>query len=143
MTKILVVHGSGMNMRGKSQVEVFGPKTLADYDEQIKRYASDLEVEVEIFHSNIAGEVINRFYAGHEDGVDGALFNPAGYTTGHPAIVAAIGQVGYPTYEIHISNPASRGGVSQIAPACRGVIAGCGLFGYYLGMRAVLDSASG
>ena len=36
MTKILVVHGAGMNMRGKAQMEVFGPMTLGAYDEQIK-----------------------------------------------------------------------------------------------------------
>ena len=55
MPKILVVHGAGMNMRGKSQIEVFGPLTLAQYDEHIRRYARDLECEVEIFHSNVGG----------------------------------------------------------------------------------------
>ena len=30
--KILVIHGAGMNMRGKAQVEIFGPMTLPEYD---------------------------------------------------------------------------------------------------------------
>ena len=28
MTKVLVVHGAGINMRGKSQIEIFGPDTM-------------------------------------------------------------------------------------------------------------------
>ena len=58
--KILVVHGAGMNMRGKAQVEIFGPMTLPGYDTKIRAYADELGGEVEIFHSNIEGEVINR-----------------------------------------------------------------------------------
>src|SRR6185436_10833296 len=48
MPKILVVHGAGMNMRGKSQVDIFGPLTLAQYDEHIRRYARELDCEVEL-----------------------------------------------------------------------------------------------
>ena len=62
MPRILVIHGAGMNMRGKVQTEIFGTMTLPEYDEHIRRYAAELGVEVEIFHSNIEGEVINRFY---------------------------------------------------------------------------------
>ena len=64
--KILVIQGAGLNMRGKAQVDVFGPMTLADYDEHVRKSASELGVTVEIFHSNIEGEVINRVYAAHD-----------------------------------------------------------------------------
>ena len=140
--KVLVIHGAGMNMRGKVQVEVFGPMTLPQYDEQIRKYASELEIDVEVFHSNIEGEVINRIYEAHEAGVDGAIINPAGYTTGHPALAAAIAQVKFPTIEVHVSNPAKRGGVSDIAKVARGSLAGFGVYGYYLAMRALQDIAA-
>ena len=143
MTKVLVVHGAGMNMRGKVGLEVFGPMTLPEYDRQISEYASELGVTVEIFHSNIEGEVINRFYQAHDGDVDAALINPAGYSSGHPALAGAIGQVRFPTIEVHISNPASPGSSSQIAPVCRGVITGFGLYGYYLGLRAAAHLADG
>ena len=142
MTKILVIHGAGMNMRGKVQTEVFGTMTLPEYDVKIKEYAEKLEVDAEIFHSNIEGEVINKLYEAHDDGVDAALINPAGYTSGNPTLVAAISQVSFPTYEVHISNPARRGGVSDIARACKGVIAGFGIYGYYVAMLGALDSMS-
>ena len=76
--KVLVVHGAGMNMRGKVQVDVFGPMLLPQYDEHIRKYAAELKIDVDIFHSNIEGEVINKFYEAHEAGVDGAIINPAG-----------------------------------------------------------------
>jgi 3-dehydroquinate dehydratase-2 len=137
--KVLVIHGAGMNMRGKVQVEVFGPMTLPQYDEHIRKYAADLKIDVEIFHSNVEGEVINRIYEAHEAGVDGAIINPAGYTSGHPALGAAISQVKFPTIELHVSNPAKRGATSDIARVARGSIAGFGVFGYHMAMRALQD----
>jgi 3-dehydroquinate dehydratase-2 len=53
--------------------------------------------------------------------------------------VAAISQVGFPTIEVHISNPARRGGVSEVARASRSTVTGFGIFGYYLAFRGVLD----
>src|SRR4051794_20439352 len=139
MPKVLVIHGAGMNMRGKVQVDVFGPMTLPEYDQHIRSYAAELQVDVEIFHSNIEGEVINRIYGAQETGIDAAIINPAGYTSGHPALVAAIGQVKFPTIELHVSNPARRGGTSDVARACRGTIAGFGIYGYYMALKAALE----
>ncbi len=137
--KVLVIHGAGMNMRGKVQVEVFGKMTLPEYDEHIRKYAKELDVEVEIFHSNIEGELINKLYDAHESGVDAAIINPAGYTTGHPALAAAIAQVKFPTVELHVSNPAKRGVVSDIGRASRCVIAGYGVYGYSLALRGLIE----
>ena len=139
MPKVLIVHGAGMNMRGKAQIDIFGPMTLPEYDEHIRKYATELGIDVEIFHSNVEGEVIDRFYAAHDGGVDAAIINPAGYTTGHPALMAAISQVRFPTIELHISNPARRGRESEMARVCRAVVTGCGIFGYHLAMRGILD----
>lgn len=139
MLKVLVIHGAGMNMRGKAQVDVFGPMKLPEYDKHIRRYASELGFKAEIFHSNIEGAVINKLYAAHDAGTDAAIINPAGFTVGYPALAAAIGQVKFPTFELHISNPARRGRVSEIAPATRGVVTGFGIFGYWVAMRGLKE----
>jgi 3-dehydroquinate dehydratase-2 len=139
MLKILIVHGAGMNMRGKAQIDVFGPMTLPEYDEHIRKYATELGVDVDIFHSNVEGEVINKFYQAHDRGIDAAIINPAGFTTGYPALMAAIAQVKFPTIELHISNPARRGRESEIARACRGVITGLGIYGYFLALSGLRD----
>lgn len=141
--KILVIHGAGMNMRGKSQVEIFGPMTLPEYDDRIRGFAERLGVEVEIFHSNIEGEVINRLYAAHDQGFTGAIINPAGFTRGYPALVAAIGNVGFPTIEVHISNPARRGTASDVAASCLGTVSGFGIAGYALALRGLRDRGNG
>src|SRR5207248_10602620 len=125
MAKVLVIHGAGMNMRGKVQTEIFGPMTLPEYDERIRGYAKELGVEVEIFHSNIEGEIVNRLYAANDQGF--------------PALVAAISQVKFPTIEVHISNPIRRGPASQTAAVSQGVVAGFGVAGYALALRGLKD----
>ena len=139
MVKVLVVHGAGMNMRGKVQTEIFGTMTLPEYDAHIRQYAAELGVEIEIFHSNIEGEIVNRFYAAVDQGFDAALFNPAGFSRGYPALTAAISQVKFPTIEVHISNPVRRGPISDTAQVSQGMVAGFGVGGYYVALRGVKD----
>ena len=137
MSKVLVIQGAGMNMRGKSQVEIFGSATLDEIDEQIRGYADALGVDVELFHSNIEGEVVNALYDAHDRDFDAALINPAGYTTVAGPLRSAITQVKFPVYEVHVSNPTARGTVSQVLPVCKGAVYGCGVYGYRLGLEAV------
>src|SRR5882672_4785452 len=139
MAKVLVIHGAGMNMRGKVQTEVFGTMTLPEYDAGIRGYAKALGIEVEIFHSNIEGQVIDKLYEGNDRGVDAAIVNPAGFSRGYPALVAAIGQVKYPVIEVHISNPMRRGPASDTVGVSRGVVAGFGLAGYDLALRGIRE----
>jgi 3-dehydroquinate dehydratase-2 len=140
MAKILVIHGAGMNMRGKVQTDIFGPMTLPEYDERIRGYANELSVEIEIFHSNVEGEVINRLYAANDQGFDAAIFNPAGFSRGYPALVAALNQVKFPTIELHMSNPVRRGPVSETATVSQGMVTGFGIVGYYLGLRGLKET---
>jgi 3-dehydroquinate dehydratase-2 len=139
--KILVVQGAGMNMRGKTQTEIFGTMTLDEYNRHIGNYASELGIEVEIFHSNSEGDVINRLYSANDQGFDGALVNPAGFSRGYPALTAAISQVSFPVIEVHISNPVRRGPVSDTATVSLGMVTGFGVLGYYLALRGLRDTA--
>lgn len=142
MTKVLVIHGAGLDMRGKTQIEIFGTMTLAEYDVHIRNYAAELGVEVEIFQSNVEDEVVNRLAAATSAGFDGAIINPGGFTRGYPALVAAIGKIGFPTIEVHISNPARRGVVSEVATACQGAVSGLGIAGYAAALAALRDQAN-
>lgn len=141
MTKILVIHGAGMNMRGKVGVEVFGPMTLPEYDEKIAGYAKELGVEVKCFHSNIEGEVANAIYEAHDDGTDAIVINPAGFTQGAVILLAALRQVNVPSTEVHITNPTARGGASVVLPACNRSVYGYGIYGYYLAMKGAVEVA--
>ena len=141
MSKVLVIQGAGMNMRGKAQVEIFGPMTLGEMNEQIRGYAEYLGIEVELFQSNIEGEVVNALYDAHERDFDAALINPAGYTTVSGPLRSAITQVKFPVIEVHASNPTSRGTISQVLPVCKGAVYGFGVYGYRLALEAVQQMA--
>ncbi len=140
MARFLVLHGAGIDMRGKVQLDVFGPLTMQDYEADIARYASELGVEVDVFHSNVEGELVNRLYRAHEQRVDGAIVNPGGFTRGYPALAAAIAQIDLPVCEVHISNPARRGIVSEVAGSARSTVTGFGTLGYYLALRGLLGT---
>ena len=141
MTKVLVIQGAGMNMRGKAQVEIFGSTTLDEINEQILAYAEGLGLEVELFHSNLEGEVVNALYDAHDRDFDAALINPAGYTTGSGLLAGAISQVTFPVIEVHVSNPTSRGTVSTVLPVCKGSVYGFGVYGYRLALEGVKQLA--
>ncbi len=143
MTKVLVIQGAGMNMRGTSQLDIFGPTTLDQINEQILGYAEGLGIDVELYHSNIEGEVVNAIYDAHERQIDAAVINPAGYTTTTGPLGAAITQVGFPFIEVHASNPTARGTVSNVLPVCKGSVYGFGVYGYYLALEAVKHMSEG
>ena len=126
-------------MRGKTQIDVFGPMTLPQYDEHIRRYADELGLEVEIFHSNLEDEVINKFRSANDRGFDAGIFNPAGYMSGRPGILSTLAELRYPVIEVHISNPARRGKFSEVAGVVRGVVTGFGVFGYYIALRGIKE----
>ncbi len=142
MTKVLVVQGAGMNMRGKAQLEVFGPATLDQINDQVRAFADALGVDVEFCHSNIEGEVVNALYRAHDEDFDAVVINPAGYTTGTGPLLGAIGQIKCPVIEVHVSNPTARGTVSKVLPASKAAVYGFGIFGYRLALEGVRDMAS-
>ena len=140
MAKFLVIHGAGMNMRGKVDVETFGPMTLPEYDTKIQGYAKELGVEVKCFHSNIEGEVANAVYAAHDDGTDAIIINPAGFTRDATVLLTAMRQVNVPSTEVHITNPTQRGSASVVLPVCKRSVYGFGIYGYYLAMNVAIEA---
>src|SRR3546814_15264825 len=60
MAGILVIHGLGMNMRGKVKQDVFGAMTLPEYDASIRAAAEELGLSPEIFQSNAEGEIVDK-----------------------------------------------------------------------------------
>ncbi|MGE0310536.1 MAG: type II 3-dehydroquinate dehydratase [Lautropia sp.] len=138
MIRLMVVHGAGMELRGKVDVEIFGPMTMDDYSAAIRRDADALGVAVEVVHTLDAAELCAILARRAADGIDGVIINPAGFTVGHPAIADAIRATGVPSVEVHVSNPAARGVASSIAPGTTCVVAGFGVGGYRLAMQGLV-----
>ena len=135
--KVLVIHGAGMNMRGKVQQEIFGTMTLDQYEKHILDYAKALDIEVSFFHSNIEGEVVNALYAAFDTDIAGCVINPAGFTTVAGTLRAAVAQMKFPVIEVHLSNPTARGATSVMQPVCKASVYGFGIESYKYALTGI------
>jgi 3-dehydroquinate dehydratase-2 len=139
MTKILLIQGANMAWLGRRQPEIYGTVTAAELDAQIAAHAEQLGCTVDIHYTHIEGEAIARLYQGIDDGIDGLIMNPAGFSySGHALRDAILGCDGLPYIEVHISNLEKRGMKSALVSAAVGVIAGFGLDSYRLGLEAMM-----
>ena len=74
MTNVLVIHGAGMEKRGIDQIDIFGTMKLNDYNDAIKKFSSDLDISIQVFHPNDEAEVISKILNA-ESNFDGILIN--------------------------------------------------------------------
>lgn len=137
--KILVIQGAGMDMRGRTQVEIFGPETLDEINAQIVGHAQRLGLDLEIYQSNDEDQVVTKLQSAKE--IDALIINPGGFTTSQNQLPQVIEQIGIPAYEVHASNPASRGVQSTLLPVCQGAVCGFGYAGYAMVMQAICNAA--
>lgn len=135
--RILVVQGANMNRLGCRDPAVYGTTTAAQLDEMLLRRAADLNVDLEIFYSDLEGEAINRIYA-RADELDGPLLNPAGFLHTGYALRDCLASMRFPCIEVHMSNIEKRGFHSVTAAAATGMICGLGIRSYLVGPDAVL-----
>ena len=139
--KIAVIQGPNLNMLGIREQNIYGPMTLDQIHEQMKGSASQNNVELEFFQSNLEGEIIDKIQECLGT-VDGIIINPAAYSHTSIAIADAISAVSIPVVEVHISNIYKREEFRQTsitAKASLGVIAGFGPFGYHLGLISLIQ----
>jgi 3-dehydroquinate dehydratase II len=140
MIKVLVLHGPNLNLLGTREPEVYGNLTLEEIDRRLVELGEELGMEVSSLQSNHEGALIDALHKAH--GVQGVVFNPAGYTHTSVALRDAIAAIDIPVIEVHLSNTQAREEFrarSLIAPVCKGSIAGFGWYSYALGLRALKE----
>ncbi|MCX5725888.1 MAG: type II 3-dehydroquinate dehydratase [Candidatus Saganbacteria bacterium] len=138
MAKILVIHGPNLDLLGEREVNVYGTFTLRDIDDELKKLADELKVEIDAVQLNSEGEIVSKI-ASAKQNYQAIIINPAAYTHYSVAIRDAISAAALPTVEIHLSNIYAREEfrhISVIAPVASGQISGFGASGYLLALRA-------
>lgn len=141
MEKILIIHGPNLNMLGLRDEKHYGNKTLYEINNEIISKGVELGFNIEIFQSNIEGEIVNQIHSSINE-FDGIIINPAAFTHYSIAIRDALEILSIPIIEVHLSNIYKREEfrhVSVTAPVATGVINGVGHFGYLLALQALRD----
>ena len=139
--KILVVHGPNLNLLGRREPNIYGVTTLPQINEQLRKLAAELNVELIIAQSNHEGVIVDTFQQ-HIDDVAGAIINPAGLSFHSVALHDVIKAMPFPVIETHISNLGTRDAIHQgsiITPAARASIMGLGWRSYTAGLRALVE----
>ena len=139
--RILIIHGPNLNLLGAREPKVYGTVTLARINKELKSIAKQAGVELEIFQTNIEGEIVDLIQKAKKK-FKAIVINPGGYTHYSVAIRDAISSVNIPTIEVHLSNIHAREEFrhkSVIAPVAVGQISGFGKNSYILGLKAAID----
>ena len=132
MKKIIVLHGSNLNMLGIREPEIYGKKTYKDLVKFIKDEAKKAGVKCKVVNSNHEGDIV-EFIQKARGKYDGIIINAGAYTHTSIAIADALSAVKIPTVEVHLTDVNAREDYrkrSFISPIAEKVIVGKGFSGY-------------
>ena len=140
---VLLLNGPNLNLLGTRDPEQYGTTTLARVEGRVVALGKELGVEVVCAQSNSEGGMVDHIHSARH--YAGVVMNPGAYAHYGIALRDAIDAVEAPVVEVHISNVYAREEfrrTSVTAPVAAGYVAGCGIVGYELGLRAVLSRAA-
>lgn len=141
MPRILLLHGPNLSQLGTRDPAHYGTATLDDVVAAATREAAEADADVEHLQTEVEGELVARLHAARSDGTAAVIVNAGAWTHYSYAIRDALELLDVPKIELHLSNVHAREpfrATSVIAPVCDGSIAGFGIDGYPLAVRAVL-----
>src|SRR5580658_5625950 len=100
---VYLLNGPNLNLLGKRQPHIYGHETLADVENDCRRVAAELRLELKFLQSNAEHQIIEWIQeAGALAG--GIVINPAAFTHTSVAILDALSACDFPILEVHISN---------------------------------------
>ena len=139
MPKILLLQGANLTFLGRREPAIYGTTTPAELDAMLQAHARQRGYTLEIAYTNLEGEAINRIYAAVDEGFDGLVMNPAGFSYAGHALKDCVKGTALPYVEVHISNVHARKIHCVLSDIAIGVITGFGMHGYELGLEAMLE----
>jgi len=139
---LLLIQGANMEYLGRRQPELYGTTTARELDALLRRRAEELGVGLDILYTNTEGEAVSAVFKADRAGIDGVLFNPAGFLHAGHALRDCLKSIRAPAIEIHMTNIEKRGYGSITAESAVGMIAGFGVDSYRLALEAMVARLS-
>ena len=136
--KITVINGPNLNLLGTRNPGIYGTGSLKDLESFLKDECKSHELN--FYQSNLEGTLIDRVQACMDDGSEGLVVNPGGYSHTSVALRDALEPLIIPKVEVHISNIHGREDFrerSVTGGVMNGIITGLGKFSYVLGIQAI------
>ena len=136
---IAVLNGPNLNMLGMREPDIYGHQTLADIEAECRRLASEKQLDIDWYQSNLEGELINKIQS-LVGSADWIVINAAGLTHTSVALRDALSLFPGGVIEVHLSNIHARESfrhTSLISAIAKGVIAGFGATSYYMAIDAI------
>jgi 3-dehydroquinate dehydratase-2 len=134
---ILLIQGANMEHLGRRLPELYGTTTAKELDSIVRRRARELGVGLQILYTNTEGGAVTAIYKAERAGIDGIIYNPAGFLHAGHSFRDCLKSIQAPAIEVHITNIEKRGVVSVTAEAAIGMIAGFGIQSYLLALEAM------
>jgi 3-dehydroquinate dehydratase-2 len=136
--KLFVLNGSNLNMLGQREPELYGTDTLDGVRTLCERVAGEVGFELFFAQSNAEHEIVEWVQEAFRQKAT-VVINPAGFSFRSVPLLDALHMLAAPIVEIHITNIHARDAVHQhslVSSVARVVIAGAGVYGYDLAIRA-------
>lgn len=143
--RVLVLNGPNLQRLGSREPEVYGRTDHAGVVALVAAAAAELGVQAEVRQSDDESDLVAWLHEAVDTRAH-VVMNPAAFTHYSYALADAAALVtgaGLTLVELHISNPGAREAFrrhSVITPVATGVVAGFGVAGYGLALRAVVTA---
>ena len=141
MPTILLLHGPNLSQLGTRDPAHYGTATLEDVVAAARAEAESAGATLLDEQHEVEGDLVRRVHVARTDGTDAVVVNAGALTHYSHALRDALDLLDVPVVEVHLSNVHARETfrrTSVIAPACDGQVAGFGIDGYPLAVRAAL-----
>lgn len=141
MARILLLHGPNLSQLGHRDPAVYGTATLADVVAAARAEAIAADVVLDAAQHEAEADLVRRVHTARTDGTAAVIVNAGALTHYSYALRDALDLLDVPVVELHLSNIHAREAfrhTSVISAVADGIVAGFGIDGYPLAVRAAL-----
>ena len=144
MNNVSLINGPNLNMLGIREIEIYGSTSYETLIKDFDVAAKKLGFNVEIFQSNIEGELVQYIQKLSKLNNNWIIINPGAYTHTSIALRDALSifNQNNKVVEVHVSSPNNRESyrkINLIEDLCEKSFVGLGIQGYFEALRYISE----